>query len=85
MSDKIPDHIIIKDLLQIKGENESYISELEHKVRDFENNDPHKRKYKKLTGELNVVIRKKNKLIEELRADMVYVKKSNEILRNKQQ
>lgn len=33
---KIPDHILVKNLLVEKGQRESYIQELEHKVAEMQ-------------------------------------------------
>jgi len=84
---KIPDDIIIKDLLRIKGENESYIEELESKIKlmeeDFERFKKGKPSldYSKRLRTHQKNMEKRNKQINELLSDLGEVRRSNAKLR----
>lgn len=68
MPAKIPDHILVQDLLRIKGENESYIEELKIRIKQLEDEDkrsPTKKTYSKdVVDGLNKGLEKKQKTID---------------------
>jgi predicted nucleic acid-binding Zn-ribbon protein len=79
---KIPEKFVVEDLLRIKGENESYIQELEEKIKDFEIDIKRARKgkpprdvSKEIAGHQKAV-EKRNKKINELLNELGEIRRS---------
>lgn len=80
MPEKIPDHILVKDLLRIKGENESLIQELEAKVKDLES-DIKKLKKGKMDKDFRDQLKAKDRKISEQKQEIYDINAEKGVLK----
>lgn len=82
MPEKIPDEIIIKDLLRIKRENEAYIQELEEEKRNAKAFTPPNPYKKQLKANEKTIQKHKDKILE-LQGEIVDYKRRMDNLRER--